>query len=99
MSSLVTGSEWSVGGKITRSGLVTRSSRPPASTIVASEVAMPPRLGAAVDGDRRSAGGRRLRRDQEADDLRDLLRRDPLREVGVGLVGAVGGRVDHARQD
>src|SRR5436305_7988527 len=36
MSSLVTGGEWSVGGKISRSGFETRSSRPPASTVVAS---------------------------------------------------------------
>ncbi len=33
--------ERSVGGKITRSGLDTRRSRPPASTIVASDAAMP----------------------------------------------------------
>src|SRR3954454_2474609 len=36
MSSLVTAAERSVAGKITRSPLVTRSSRPPASTMVAS---------------------------------------------------------------
>src|SRR5829696_7300348 len=41
MSSLVSAPERSVGGKITRSGLDTRSSRPPASTIVASAFAMP----------------------------------------------------------
>src|SRR5919197_4811433 len=41
MSSLVTGPDRSVLGKITRSGLDTRKSRPPASTIVASDVAMP----------------------------------------------------------
>ena len=40
MSSLVTAPERSVIGKITRSGLDTRKSRPPASTIVASDVAM-----------------------------------------------------------
>src|SRR5215203_1976165 len=37
MSSLVTAAERSVAGKITRSALVTRRSRPPASTMVASE--------------------------------------------------------------
>ena len=41
MSSLVTAPERSVAGKITRSGLDTRRSRPPASTIVASDAAMP----------------------------------------------------------
>src|SRR5919204_1498677 len=41
MSSLVTASERSVIGKITRSGLDTRRSRPPASTIVTSGRAMP----------------------------------------------------------
>src|SRR5918995_5701927 len=41
MSSLVTALERSVIGKITRSGLVTRKSRPPASTIMASDAAMP----------------------------------------------------------
>src|SRR4051794_26741680 len=40
MSSFVIASERSVCGKITRSALVTRSSRPPASTIVASDAAM-----------------------------------------------------------
>src|SRR5215207_125950 len=40
MSSLVTGPERSVAGKITRAGLLTRSSRPPASTIVLSDAAM-----------------------------------------------------------
>ena len=40
MSSLVTSPVRSVAGKITRSGLVTRSSRPPASTIVASAAGM-----------------------------------------------------------
>src|SRR5215213_9465756 len=37
MSSLLTAAQPSVGGKITRSPLVTRRSRPPASTMVASE--------------------------------------------------------------
>src|SRR4029453_10525561 len=41
MSSLVTAPERSVVGKITRSGLDTRKSRPPASTITASDAAMP----------------------------------------------------------
>src|SRR5215210_314191 len=41
MSSLVTAAERSVVGKITRSGLETRNWRPPASTIVASDGAMP----------------------------------------------------------
>src|ERR671919_2116049 len=41
MSSLVTALERSVIGKITRSGLDTRKSRPPASTIIASDAAMP----------------------------------------------------------
>src|SRR5436309_10837809 len=41
MSSLVIAPERSVAGKITRSGLVTRRFRPPASTIVASAAAMP----------------------------------------------------------
>src|SRR4051794_28210509 len=41
MSSFVTGAERSVAGKITRSPLVTRSSRPPASTMVTSEAGMP----------------------------------------------------------
>src|SRR5215210_931440 len=41
MSSLVTGPERSVFGKITRSGLDTRRSRPPASMIVASDAGMP----------------------------------------------------------
>src|SRR5918999_4226657 len=41
MSSFVTGPECSVSGKITRSGLETRTSRPSASTTVASDVAMP----------------------------------------------------------
>src|ERR1700716_3679455 len=41
MSSFVTSPERSVGGKITRSGLDTRRSRPPASTIVASDSAIP----------------------------------------------------------
>src|SRR5947199_10144478 len=41
MSSWLTGSECLVLGKITRSGLDTRSSRPPASTVVASALAMP----------------------------------------------------------
>jgi hypothetical protein len=41
MSSLVTAPERSLIGKITRSGLDTRKSRPPASTIVASDAAMP----------------------------------------------------------
>src|SRR6266536_1340717 len=41
MSSLVTARERSVIGKITRSGLDTRKSRPPASTIAASDAAMP----------------------------------------------------------
>src|SRR4029453_10153451 len=40
MSSLVTAPERSVIGKITRSGLDTRKSRPPASTIIASDAAM-----------------------------------------------------------
>src|ERR687887_307363 len=40
MSSLVSARDVSVAGKITRSGLETRRSRPPASMIVASEVAM-----------------------------------------------------------
>src|SRR4051794_4117797 len=40
MSSLVTSPERSVAGKITRSGLETRNSRPPASTVVASDLAM-----------------------------------------------------------
>ena len=40
MSSFVTAAVRSVAGKITRSPLVTRRSRPPASTMVASE-AMP----------------------------------------------------------
>src|SRR3954451_7065956 len=40
MSSLVTASERSVGGKITRSGLETRTSRPAASTFTASDLAM-----------------------------------------------------------
>jgi hypothetical protein len=38
---LVTAPERSVIGKITRSGLDTRKSRPPASTIIASDAAMP----------------------------------------------------------
>src|SRR4051794_1852396 len=42
MSSLVTSGERSVAGKITRSGLDTRRSRPPASMIVASDGAMAP---------------------------------------------------------
>src|SRR3954451_15446859 len=37
MSSFVTATERSVAGKITRSPLVTRRSRPPASTMVASD--------------------------------------------------------------
>src|ERR1700737_1595594 len=37
----MTARERSVIGKITRSGLDTRKSRPPASTIVASDLAMP----------------------------------------------------------
>src|SRR5687768_1394953 len=41
MSSLVTGPDRSVAGKMTRSALVTRRSRPPASTIVLSDAAMP----------------------------------------------------------
>ncbi len=40
-SSLVNAPERSVIGKITRSGLDTRRSRPPASTIIASDAAMP----------------------------------------------------------
>src|SRR5436190_6676059 len=40
MWSLVTGPERSVLGKITRSGLLTRSSRPPAPTIVAFDAAI-----------------------------------------------------------
>src|SRR4051794_36129586 len=40
MSSLVTASERSVGGKVTRSGLETRTSRPAASTFTASDLAM-----------------------------------------------------------
>ena len=40
MSSLVTAAVRSVAGKITRSGLDTRSSRPPASTVVLSLAAM-----------------------------------------------------------
>src|SRR5215207_822831 len=40
MSSLVTACERSVAGKMTRSPLVTRRSRPPASTIVASALAI-----------------------------------------------------------
>src|SRR3954454_2371065 len=40
MSSLVTASERSVGGKITRSGLETRTARPAAFTLVASALAM-----------------------------------------------------------
>src|SRR3954454_6741421 len=40
MSSLVTGAVRSVAGKMTRSPLVTRSSRPPASSIVTSDGAM-----------------------------------------------------------
>src|SRR3954447_16842751 len=39
MSSFVTAAVRSVGGKITRSGLETRRSRPPASTVVASDLA------------------------------------------------------------
>src|SRR3954449_12825696 len=42
MSSLVTSAVRSVAGKITRSGLVTRTSRPPASTTVASDFAISP---------------------------------------------------------
>ena len=41
MSSLVTAALRSVAGKITRSALDTRRSRPPASTVVASDAAMP----------------------------------------------------------
>src|SRR6476469_6479776 len=41
MSSLVTSAVRSVAGKITRSPLLTRSSRPPASTNVYSEAAIP----------------------------------------------------------
>src|SRR5512133_3465498 len=41
MSSLVTAPERSLIGKITRSGLDTRKWRPPASTILASDTAMP----------------------------------------------------------
>src|SRR4029453_6671678 len=41
MSSLVTAPERSVIGKITRSGLDTRKSRPPASTIIAPDAATP----------------------------------------------------------
>ena len=41
MSSFVTAGVRSVAGKITRSALDTRSSRPPASTIMASDLAMP----------------------------------------------------------
>ena len=58
------------------------------------------RSGAAVDRARR-------RRSRVADSsetrkrttLAIVARVDPLRVVGVGLGGAVGGRVDHARQD
>ena len=48
---------------------------------------------------RRRVVGAGLVRDEEAHDLRDLLRLDPLGVVGVRLRLAVGGRVDHARQD
>src|SRR5215218_6219658 len=41
MSSLVTSPERSVIGKITRSGLDTRKSRPPAATVVSSDAAIP----------------------------------------------------------
>jgi hypothetical protein len=41
MSSLLIAAERSVGGKITRSGLDTRNSRPPASTMVASGLGIP----------------------------------------------------------
>ena len=56
-------------------------------------------LRAPVDRDRRAARDRRVVRDEEAHDPRDLRRLDPLRVVGVRLRRAVGGRVDHARQD
>src|SRR5689334_1719222 len=48
MSSLVTGAVRSVGGKITRSGLDTRRSRPPASRIVSGTGAIPEVLPAAA---------------------------------------------------
>src|SRR5947209_10757139 len=41
MSSLLTAAVRSVAGKMTRPGLETRTSRPPASTTVISELAMP----------------------------------------------------------
>ncbi len=40
MASLVTSADCSVAGKITRPGLETRRSRPPAATMVASESAI-----------------------------------------------------------
>src|SRR4051794_13523984 len=59
MSSLVTGPERSVAGKITRAGLLTRSSRPPASTIVLSDAGMlPGTYGTGVPGTRGRSRGR-----------------------------------------
>src|SRR5215212_5929383 len=65
MSSLVNAGERSVAGKMTRSGFVTRKSRPPASTTVASDKGRPayarasgPRLRPLV----RRGGGRHVAR-------------------------------------
>ncbi len=56
-------------------------------------------LGAAVHGYRGPARGSGVRRDEEADDPRDLLRLDPPRVVRLRHRCAVRGRVDHARED
>src|SRR4029453_17900208 len=53
MSSLVISGVRSVAGKITRSGLDTRRSRPPASMMVASEVAMASKTATHLENHRR----------------------------------------------
>src|SRR4051812_18922698 len=97
MSSLVTAGVRSVAGKITRSGLVTRRSRPPASTIVASAAGMPGVLTCSDARERPREAEHLAVRQRAAERVRDPVDGargapgDPadVRAVVVGLVDAV----------
>src|SRR5215207_9434025 len=87
MSSLLTGADRSVAGKITRSGLLTRSSRPPASTIVASDAAITEFYGTAAALRRQLGGGPGDRLAGHAVRVEHAIP-DPHEELGL-LVGDV----------
>src|ERR1700733_13497829 len=80
MSSFVTGAVRSVGGKITRSGFDTRTSRPPASTVVASGAAISLRQALGVPRDR-VRDVRLLERGDLLVAERELLGRERILEV------------------